>query len=38
MAAREPGRWVVVDAGRDPDAVHRSVVAAAARLEPRLRR
>lgn len=37
MAAREPGRWAVVDADRDPDAVHRSVVAAAARVEPRLR-
>lgn len=38
MAVREPGRWVVVDADREPEAVHRSVVAAAARVEPRLRR
>ncbi len=37
LAAREPGRFVVVDADRDPDAVHRAVVEAAARLEPRLR-
>jgi dTMP kinase len=37
LAAREPERWVVVDADRDADAVHRSVVEAVARLEPRLR-
>jgi dTMP kinase len=37
LAAREPERWVVVDADRDADAVHRSVLEAVARLEPRLR-
>lgn len=37
LAAREPGRFVVVDAERDREAVHRAVVEAVARLEPRLR-
>ena len=37
LAAREPGRFVVVDADRDPEAVHGAVVEAAARVEPRLR-
>lgn len=37
LAAREPGRFVVVDADRDPDVVHRAVVAAVARFEPGLR-
>ena len=37
LASREPARWVVVDAARDADTVHEAVVAAVARLEPRLR-
>ncbi len=36
LARREPERWVIVDAARDADAVHRSVVEAVARIEPRL--
>ncbi len=36
LAGWEPERWVVVDADRDADTVHRSVVEAVSRLESRL--
>jgi dTMP kinase len=36
LAAAEPGRFAIVDAARDEDAVAADVAAAAARVEPRL--
>jgi len=36
LASGEPSRWTVVDAARDPDAVHRDVLASVARLVPEL--
>jgi dTMP kinase len=36
LASAEPGRWAVVDAARDPDAVHRDVLVAVGRLVPHL--
>jgi dTMP kinase len=36
LASGEPWRWTIVDAARDPDAVHRDLAAAVGRLVPQI--